>query len=188
MKALRRAFLFIWALILVFLGVSLLICLADSGIQSDFNWFIKDFLFSRSYMAAVVCISICLILLGIFHFILSASRDQGKERTPALATISSGEGGDIQISLQALDNLIQRAAQGVQGIVDTKNKIKPVDSGIAIYILAGVRPGISIPDTTVSLQQEVKQQLETMAGVKVLEIKVLVNTIATENKAKATSF
>ncbi|MCL1872690.1 MAG: alkaline shock response membrane anchor protein AmaP [Clostridiales bacterium] len=188
MKALRRVFLFLWALILIFLGVSLLFCLANSALQSNLSWFIEGFLFSRSYLAATVCISICLILLGIFHFILSASRGQGKERTLAMATISSGESGDIQISLQALDNLIQRAAQGVQGIVDTKNKIKPVDSGIAIYIQAGVKPDISIPDTTVSLQQEVKQHLETMAGVKVLEIKVLVNTIAAESKVKATSF
>ena len=188
MKALRRVFLFLWALILIFLGVSLLFCLANPDLRANFNWFVENFLFNRGYLAATVCISICLILLGVFHFILSVSRDQGKDRIPALATISSGEGGDIQISLQALDNLIQRAAQGVQGVVDTKNKIKPVDSGIAIFIQAGVKPDISIPDTTVLLQQEVKQQLETMAGVKVLEIKVLVNTIAAESKVKATSF
>ncbi len=99
-------------------------------------------------------------------------------------SISRSEMGEIDISLDALDSLVNNIALEQEGIVAIKNRLKTTEEGLLIALTAKVYPSMSIPKITESLQELVKSYIQDTTGVTVTEVKVLVEEIskAEENK------
>ncbi len=104
----------------------------------------------------------------------------------ATTAISESEMGKVDISLEALDSLVNNIALEQEGIVAIKNKLKTTETGLVIALTAKIYPSMSIPKITKSLQELVKSYIEDTTGVSVTEIRVLVEEIskADENTVK----
>lgn len=178
MNIIRRLFLFIGGLIFIFVGVFGIICLTDTSICRYMILSLQNFFFNSGYFWSVIGIAAVIIVVGLISIYLSIAHV--KKQGP-LAQITMSEGGNVSISMQAIDSVVKRAASKVTGVQDVKTQIKnvPENGGIAILLNISVPAESNIPEITGVLQEEVKSKTEAMTGLKVLEVKVLVASVGT---------
>ena len=172
MNGLRRVLVTIGGLCLVGLGIFSVACLASRSVPAYWLAILQHF-FYGGHALWLLLFAALLLVVGIFCIYVGLHRD----RAPQMARVTTNEGGVINISLGAIETLCKQAAGKVPGVVETKTRIRVVNEGIAIYLHVTVPPDINIPETASALQQEVKNHLETMSGVKVLEVKVLISNV-----------
>lgn len=178
MNIIRRLFLFIGGLLLIFAGVFGIICLTDTSICRYTILYLQNIFFNSGYFWNVIGIAAIVIVLGLVSIYLSIAHV--KKQGP-LAQITMNEGGNVSISMPAIESVVKRAASKVAGVQDVKTQIKnvPESGGIAILLNISVPAESNIPEITNVLQEEVKNKTEAMTGLKVLEVKVLVASVGT---------
>ncbi|MBT9152092.1 MAG: hypothetical protein DDT35_00304 [Firmicutes bacterium] len=113
------------------------------------------------------------------RFLVSGIR---RDRPSKAAITHQGELGDVRIAVSAVRNLALRTAQNVRGVHHTKAKVQLSDEGLLISLEVSVGQASHIPTLTSVLQEEVKQNLESSTGVKVLGVKVLVVEMSSSQK------
>ena len=92
--------------------------------------------------------------------------------------------GAVNITITALEHLVSKAAKQVKEVKEIKPNVKPLPAGIAIHLNASVSTESNLPFVTRELQDTVKGYVEQIAGISVLEVKVLVNYISQETKLR----
>ncbi len=174
MNVLRRILLFLWGLILLAGAILVFVAMANRAVWHSIFTQLQQILFNDgTSFWVLILIALALAVLGIFHIVVALFR----HKSSLLATVSANEEGQVNISLNAIDNVVTRAAFQVENIKEVKTQIKPVDNGIAIYLKVVVPPNTKIPETAATLQKVVKEQIELMTGLKVAEVKVLVSNV-----------
>ncbi len=98
--------------------------------------------------------------------------------------INQTELGEVDITLEALENLVQGLVMQQEGIEEINSELQTNESGIIIYLKGKVKPNTVIPDLTDDLQKIVKSYIEDTTGVKVSEVKVLIENIYEEQKTR----
>ena len=167
MNLLYRLVIFLMAVLFMFASILLLFY--------GFGWATYDFLpnlltqlhqqwqfgilFSLFFIAAVWV---------IYPFISNE-----KKVTP----ISKSEIGSVDITLDALDTLVNNIALEQEGVMTISNRLKTRNEGLIINLKTQIFPSKDIPAITSSLQNLVKTYIEDITGVTVCEIKVLVETV-----------
>jgi len=101
-------------------------------------------------------------------------------RPSSRTRIVTTEQGEVSVSLAALETLVKKAAFQVPGVRDVKPHLKIIPQGLAILIRASLVPGTVIPEAAQEIQTGVKSFLEQMAGLAVVEVKVLVTEVSPE--------
>ncbi|GAX90911.1 alkaline shock response membrane anchor protein AmaP [Effusibacillus lacus] len=107
----------------------------------------------------------------------------GASKEP-LAIVHKTEHGDVRISVQTLESLAERAARLVRGVSDLKTKVRPSEVGVRVAIRISVDPDLDIPQITSSVQQKVKDYVESTSGVNVQNIVVYVNDLSKSQAGK----
>ncbi|ATW24031.1 hypothetical protein DCMF_03805 [Candidatus Formimonas warabiya] len=99
--------------------------------------------------------------------------------------IDQNDQGEISITLPAVEALVKKAAFQIKGVREVKPVIKCTPEGIAIFMRTGMQPGTVIPQSAQELQAAVKAYLEQTAGLQVVETKVLITNVSSqENKSR----
>ncbi|TYP51637.1 alkaline shock response membrane anchor protein AmaP [Thermosediminibacter litoriperuensis] len=120
---------------------------------------------------------------GIFFMVslwllLSGLRSQ---KAPQ-ALISSGELGSVNISFNAVQNLVLKVTRDMEEIRDVKVKIKQGKESLSIILQVVVVPDVKIPELTAKLQKAVKDYVESMAGIAIKDVSINVENIAGQYK------
>jgi len=178
MNIIRRLFLFIGGLIFIFAGVFLLVCLTDTSICRRMILILQNIFINSGYFWSVIGVAAIIIVIGVLSIYISIAH---QKKSGPLAQITMSEGGNVSISMQAIESVVKRSASKVTGVQDVKTQIKsvPESGGIAILLNISVPAESNIPEITTALQDEVKSKTEAMTGLKVLEVKVLVASVGT---------
>ncbi len=103
-----------------------------------------------------------------------------KEKSTTM--INRSDLGEVDITLDALDNLVNTVALQQEGVVDIKNRLRATEGGLSIFLSGKVIPRVPIPELTENLQLLVKSYIEDTTGVNVKEVRVLVEDIGDEKK------
>ncbi len=98
--------------------------------------------------------------------------------------ISQTNMGEIDITLDALDNLVKGIAVEQEAVVEMDTRLKTGEEGLRIYLTGRVLPGIPLPELTQEMQKIVKSYVEEITGVTVEEVKVRVDGIESNKKMK----
>lgn len=98
--------------------------------------------------------------------------------------IINNDTGEISITLAAVEALVKKAAFQIKGVREVKPLIRLTPDGIAIFMKTGMQPGTMIPQAAEELQLAVKGYLEQTAGLKIVEIKVLITHVSQEIKSR----
>lgn len=100
--------------------------------------------------------------------------------------------GDLQISLEALTTIIEKAVEDIEGIVAIRHgvtglqhkkhhvnnlRIAVEDDKISIWLSINIIYGFVIPEVAVRVQQKVKSAIETAIGYPVASIDVHIDQI-----------
>lgn len=116
-----------------------------------------------------------LILAGIRLFWVGVRRPGEKGRHVILAESALGQ---VNISLQAIENLVVKVVGQVNGVKEVKPKIVSDPQGVGVQVRAVVTPDINIPEVSMEIQQRIKERVFEVTGVTVSRVKVFIENIA----------
>lgn len=175
MGLIDRVILTIYTFCLAIISI-LVIIFSFRLVTLDFIWTNLSALYGRWELALVGFV----FLLVSVRFLLSGIRYRRGTET----VIHNTSLGQVRISLNALETSVIRAAKDVVGVKDIKVKILRNGDNISVILKVSVMPDIAIPETTDDIQKNVKSYVEKITGIKVNEIKVIVDGISPEVKTR----
>ncbi|MHA6530716.1 alkaline shock response membrane anchor protein AmaP [Paenibacillus sp. BAC0078] len=163
-KILDRLLLFLYSLSIGILSV-IAILLLSGAIPDSLE--IKDG--PAAYITAIA-IAVILFLLSLRFFYISLRRDRASLPSVDQRT----EYGDIQISMETIENLSLKAAGKVKGIRDLKSRIRVSQAGLEIMIRAVVDGENSLPLLTTEVQRQVHDFVQETTGIPVADVSVYI--------------
>ncbi|WP_106768084.1 alkaline shock response membrane anchor protein AmaP [Paenibacillus faecalis] len=166
-KIVDRLLLFLYSLSIGVITV-VAILLLSGAIPYDLTYDQEQQLF----LAGIIVASV-LFLISIRFFYISIRRD----RTETNSIDQRTEFGDIQISIETIENLCLKAASRVRGVKDLKSRIKVSQAGLEIAIRAVVDGEESIPALTTDVQKQVHDFVEDTTGIPVSSVSVYIANV-----------
>lgn len=119
-----------------------------------------------------------LVILAVIFIFTSAFHSNKGQR---ISMVNSAEYGDkIQISVDAIDCIISQIAKDYAEVATVSTKIHQEAEGIAVSVKLSIQNGTNIPDLATKLQDNMKLQLESMAGLKVADVKIIITEVLTK--------
>lgn len=176
MKHYQRVLLGVFALLIA--ALALFVLLMALGWKEPLNY-LQTMLVQeqgRWLAAAVAALVFLLVMKLLFDSLRPVHNAQASIQTTAL--------GEVNINISALENMVKKAVQPIKGLHSIKPKIKCVPEGIAVFIKVQVATEMNIPEITADMQIKIKEYLETYAGIKLLEARILVEDAPQEAKTR----
>ena len=96
---------------------------------------------------------------------------------PTSTMIMSGDNGTAYMTITAIDSLVQRHCRANAKVRECESVVVPAGesaSGISIKLKLSVAPDTVIPELSANLQQSLKEYIETLCGVSVNAIDILI--------------
>jgi len=124
---------------------------------------------------AYLIVAIIFLIVSLRFFFSSLSFKKSKEDRSIRQRSDLGE---INITIQTIQTIAERAARRVKGVRDLRTKIKLLESGTMITMHVSVDGETPFPELTHNLQTDVKNQVETITGLLISEVKIVVTEVA----------
>lgn len=124
-------------------------------------------------LTGVACL---VVLMAVALFFIAFGTDMKSNR---YLDIGTEETGVIKIADTTFKEMINKNAQAVAGVVSSKSAIKCDDKKVSVIIKAELEEDVVIPEVCAEIQNQVKTNIESMSGITLTKINVLV-----ENKHK----
>lgn len=174
-KILDRLLLFIYSLSI---GV---ICVFAILLMSGLVPSPGELLDAATLQITIIVVAVVLFLLSIRFFYIAIHRD--RSQVPSIDQRT--EYGDIQISVETIENLCLKAASRVKGVKDLKARIHVSEAGLEIMIRAVVDGDASIPNMTSDVQKQVHDYLQETTGIPVANVAVYIANVAQSSAIKS---
>lgn len=178
MSILDRLFLTVQTLFIILLSVAIIGISIGAGINLiplsrinttlraiQLDW--KFFLIASLVSALFIIVSTKLLFAG------------AKPKLPSSSLIKHTELGMIRVSINALEIMTQKAARSFDQVKDVRINIITEEGGIKVQLKVFIMPDVILPELTVSLQQRVKEYIESYSGIIVKEVFIYVDNIST---------
>ncbi|MDR0840949.1 MAG: alkaline shock response membrane anchor protein AmaP [Christensenellaceae bacterium] len=118
---------------------------------------------------------VVLIALRLFVGFYGKRRDAKPRTAPVTAaTIATTDFGVTEISLAAIDAMVQRHCRANNKIRETESVIAGKEGGIHIGLKLVLLNDANVPDTTAELQKSLKEYIESLTGILVHDISILI--------------
>ena len=171
-------------LVLFVLGMGLFVFgIGIFPIQLNYEFFQGPFTFWQH--ALMVGLSLLAVLLGLFG--LAKMFKSNKEKGFILQRT---EYGDLNISMNAMENMVKKCVDMNDELKVTQTKIAHTRDGVIVSIRILLENGVNIPMIVGALQKQTKQYITSCSGVDVKEVRVFVDTsnnMGLKHKAERTS-
>ncbi len=108
---------------------------------------------------------------------MGKKRDAGNAAAsaPTSTMIMSGDNGTAYMTISAIDSLVQRHCRANAKVRDCESVVVPAgESASGIRLKLSVAPDTVIPELSANLQQSLKEYIETLCGVSVNAIDILI--------------
>ena len=119
-----------------------------------------------------------LVLLLISVKLLFAGKSKKSEVRPASALMKQTEFGGTFISLEAIDSMVQKHCRSISRVKDVHTTLQSAETGVTIGIRLCVLPDTDVVTLSSELQKSLKETIESLTGITVNEIGVLVESAA----------
>jgi uncharacterized alkaline shock family protein YloU len=134
---------------------------------------IENLFIEGHYLWPILGVAAFILIIGFLGLFFAFHRQHVEQRTKVITS----DGVEVNISATAIEHVVKRAVQQVEGIVETKTNIKITNGAIAIHLYLTVPAETSIPETAERANDEVRSMLEATTGLQVAELKVLVTAV-----------
>ncbi len=178
-----RFLLILLALLVIAAGLAL-VCTAMNLITADMIAGMAAFAYNGIWSALAVG-GIGAVLLVLAFRVLVAFNSRARETKPESVLVSSGEFGSTFISIAALDGMVQKHCRANPQVKECISTVAPRDEGITVQLKLSTIADINIPDLTAELQRTLKAYVESMSGIPVKDIGILVLNAPANPKAHA---
>lgn len=144
--------------------------------QDQATWFVSLFYMYREN--ALILAGSGLVLLLISIKLLFAGKGKKAGARPASALMKQTEFGGTYISLEAIDSMVQKHCRAVSRVKDVHTTLQSTETGVTIGIRLCVLPDTDVVTLSSELQKSLKENVESLTGITVNEIGVLVESAA----------
>ena len=96
----------------------------------------------------------------------------------------SMDGGDVIISLNAIETIALNVSRKYPGVRDVKSSAKKTGDIINISIKMVVLSDTVVPSLSADIQQKVKSTVESTVGIKVGQVKMFIENVQTAYKGR----
>jgi hypothetical protein len=188
MKALRRVLLTFWGLLCIAAAALMAVMLVNTGTANAvINFLDKYFMYNMEQtflhetgIWVTLLIGLFLLAFGLFCVVIALLPKPSIKKL-RIATV---DGGAVDIGLVALHNMVKRAASNQEGISSIEPRLAVKNNGLHIDLQLIIDEGHPVPDLGQAVSEEVKSQLEAMAGIIPAEVKVVVTNILEQKEEK----
>lgn len=120
--------------------------------------------------AALIVFLIC---LRMFFAIRTPKQEQPKN-----TLVQQTEIGGTFVALSAIDSMVQKHIRANSRVRDCVTAVRPVQDGVVISARLSVLPDTQIVELTTGLQKSLKEYIESLCGIHVSEVGILVDNTA----------
>lgn len=136
----------------------------------------------NGWITAGVGLLICIIAIAL---IIGFNRRAPRQQAPAAAVISRNDMGVSSITLAAIDDMVKRYCANANGNVKKcDSRIAVAENKLKIDLRVIIAEEANIPDTTEALRTGLIEYIQTITGIQVSDVSILVST-EPEKKAEA---
>ncbi|MDO4572187.1 MAG: alkaline shock response membrane anchor protein AmaP [Clostridia bacterium] len=139
-------------------------------------------LFYANAANALILAAAGLVLLLVSIKLMFAGRSRQAPQ-PAATMIRQSDIGGAYIALSAIDTMVQKHCRQQGKVRDCGSSLHAVENGVAIALKLSVLPDTDIVTLTDELQKSLKEYIESLTGVNVQEISILVENTAPQTAA-----
>lgn len=101
---------------------------------------------------------------------------------PQVQVVHETELGQVRISRDAVEHLIQRVARQVRGVRDVRPRVQIGPEGIIARARLTVSPDVNIPALAAQVQDELRRTVREVVGVELAELHLAVENITAESR------
>lgn len=170
-----RFLLFIYNLL--FLALAGAVLAGAAGQEKVLHYVELMFSTPQNRIITGVCALIFMVIV-IYLLIKSLSRVP----KPKAVVIDSSINGQVSITIDAIKVIIMKAVKQVEGIKEIRPVVSSSNEGLVVYLHMMINPEYSIPEMAEEIKKVVKKYLEELGGLKVAQIKILVDDFGSVNK------
>ncbi|MBQ1501272.1 MAG: alkaline shock response membrane anchor protein AmaP [Firmicutes bacterium] len=187
MAALRRILLCLWGLIttaaaVLIGGMLIKPSLAQSIYDFLTNCFVYNFrltFIDRTSLWWAAVFGVLLLAIGIFCIIVALT----PTRKAKALRVESVDGGTVDISLNALENVITKAASAQPSVESVSTKLNVKNNGLNVDLTIQVPEGVSVTEAGAGIREAVNNQLAAIANVVPAAVEVTVANVTEKKEA-----
>lgn len=177
MGIIDRIILLIYTLLLIILSVGVVL-ISLRLIPLEFAQMAADAMYGQWEAALVAGV----FLLVSIRLLLASFRSNAPHTKEAI--VHHTDMGDVQITLDAVKNLVEKTARHTRGVRDVKVYVRHYQEGLKVQLRIVVSPECSVPEVSAEIQQRVHEYIKNTVGIALSDIHILVENISNEFKAK----
>ena len=130
------------------------------------------------WINVLILAAIGLVMLLIAFRVIYASCAHKGAPLPTTVLLKTTDNGSIRIALSAIDTMVQRSARSAASVRDVVSRIIVTENdALAVQLRITFAPDSVLADATAQVQNEVKDYVQTHAGVPVQEVQVFVEAV-----------
>ncbi len=169
MNALRRLLLAIFSLIIIALGSAIVVFSFDNSLSKLFLDNLQQLISTIALPLLLLVALIVLALGGCGIYIAFAHKTK-----PSYAPLSLGDGGHVNISMAAIDDVVHKTIANIDEIIDLKSQIRLLEQGILIELSLVLDDDVKVPDLATKAKEMVKTQVENITGLSVNQVEIMI--------------
>ncbi len=177
MKALKRTFLGIIIILAVAFAVALAL-IALNVIPKDYMQTFVNVVYDvpmNAVLLAVIGVAVFAMCLVVI-FGRGGKKAAEKRASSATALIRASDIGAAYIAIPALDTMVQKNVRSHQRVKDCSSRVVPDNNCVAIHLRLALMPDTNVVEITETLQTDLKQYIESLTGIVVREIHILIDS------------
>jgi uncharacterized alkaline shock family protein YloU len=173
MRFIDRIIIFVFSLIFIAAAVfGAFLCFSTDFIYDEIFQVVNILI---NYRWFVLIVSALLFVIGLLIMFGSAFHHQRHSKSDVISTQTQGD--DVQISVGAIDCIVGQVVKSYSQVKSVNTIVSESPEGIKVKAKTVVNGDINIPDLANNLREDIKIQLETMVGLKVKEVKIVVTDV-----------
>lgn len=176
MQSIWRMLLFVYNLLLIIVAG---LAVAASVGRPEPLTYIELALSTPQNRIIVGLVGVVLLVVGVLVFLSTIKL----EPRPQSIEVERSLNGEVSITVSAVKIIIMKAAKTIEGIKEIRPAVSNGADGLQVYLHMMINPDISVPELSKKVQDVVRKYLEDTGGLKVAEVKVLVDDLSPGVKA-----
>lgn len=170
-----RIILSVYTFLLAFLSLGVIV-ISLRLISLDIVWTSLNYIYGQ-WEAALIG-AVCL-LVSIRLLMAGLRSKRGKD-----TIVHKNDLGDVHITIDAVENLIEKTARHVRGVRAVKINIERKGHQLLVVVKATVSPESNVPSVSQEIQQRVHDHIKNTVGIELADVRILVENISNDFKAK----
>lgn len=173
MRFIDRLIVFIFSLLLIAVAAAGALFSFMPGSSAYYLEWLTDVL--GGYRWFVLAGAAALLIVALFVMFGSAFHHNRQSKS---STIKAGDSGEnIQISVGAIDCIVGQVVKGYDQVKSVHTVVHETPDGVKVKAKTVVNGDINIPELAKLLQTDIRIQLETMVGLKVKDVSIIITDV-----------